>query len=287
MQAPDVWLRATSSGLDTRVVPTSSGKENFYNPYRKNYEIVGTTPYGFTFTIYYWEIKAYNTLGQLVYDTDVPDVHNNLKIDYTVAGIPGPPPPSVSISGPTLLNEGNMGTWTAEITGGTGPFSYQWARSTDQNNWTNVGTNSSYTGSSGSGNFWLRVTVTDQNQRTTGNGIWVQVNNGGPLTNPFTGTVTANAKPSKFALKPAYPNPFNPTTTIHYALPEQSQVQMTIYNLMGQVVARLVNGAQKAGYYNQTFNASELSSGLYFVRLKAAGHSGKDFIRTIKLMLIK
>ncbi len=236
---------------------------------------------------------ALNTYVYEVYDVAgnfigwYPSSPSNVQFTYTVIGIPGTPPPLVSISGPTLLNQGQSGTWTANATGGTAPYTYQWQRSSDNNNWTNVGTSSSYTGSSGSTNFWLRVTVTDHNQQTGSAGTWVQINNGGPLTNPFTGDINTNPKPAKFALQPAYPNPFNPTTTIHYALPEQSNVQLTVYNIMGRKVAQLVNVTQLAGYYQQTFNASNLSSGLYIVQLKAIGHSGKNFNQTIKLMLIK
>jgi hypothetical protein len=88
--------------------------------------------------------------------------------------------------------------------------------------------------------------------------------------------------PQKFALYQNYPNPFNPTTTISYDLPERARVKLTIYNLLGQEVATLVNAEQEPGRYDVKFDASGLPSGVYFYRLEA----GK-FIEQKKMILIK
>jgi len=88
--------------------------------------------------------------------------------------------------------------------------------------------------------------------------------------------------PSEFGLYPVYPNPFNPSTNINYQLPEASNVNLTVYDIMGQEVAKLVEGYKSAGTHNITFNAQDLVSGVYFVRLKAGGH-----VDTKKLILLK
>lgn len=75
--------------------------------------------------------------------------------------------------------------------------------------------------------------------------------------------------PGIFELKNAYPNPFNPTTTIGYAIPEASTVRLTVYNVTGQKVATLMNEKQSAGQHEIVFNAGQLASGLYFYRLEA------------------
>jgi polyhydroxybutyrate depolymerase len=85
-----------------------------------------------------------------------------------------------------------------------------------------------------------------------------------------------------FKLNQNYPNPFNPSTQIQYALPEATQVTLEVFNSVGQKVMELVNGLQSAGYHTATFNASGLSSGVYFYKL-----STSSFINTKKMLLIK
>jgi hypothetical protein len=88
--------------------------------------------------------------------------------------------------------------------------------------------------------------------------------------------------PANFELAQNYPNPFNPTTTISYALAEAGQVQLTVFNLMGETVVTLVDGEQSAGHYDATFNAANLASGVYFYRLDTA-----SFTDLKKMVLVK
>jgi len=88
--------------------------------------------------------------------------------------------------------------------------------------------------------------------------------------------------PSTPELSQNYPNPFNPSTTINYGVPKTGQVTLEVFNTLGQKVSTIVNTQQTAGRYNVTFNASNLSSGLYFYRLQTNGK-----ILTEKMMLIK
>ncbi len=77
--------------------------------------------------------------------------------------------------------------------------------------------------------------------------------------------------PTEFSINQNYPNPFNPTTKIEYAVPKQSQVRIEVYNLLGQRVTTLVNDVKSAGYHTVEFNATGISSGLYFYRMTTAG----------------
>lgn len=88
--------------------------------------------------------------------------------------------------------------------------------------------------------------------------------------------------PSKFELMANYPNPFNPSTNIQFALPVNSNVKLTVVNALGQVVAELVNGELSAGVHEVTWNAANVSSGIYFYRIEA-----NNFVQTRKMMLLK
>lgn len=88
--------------------------------------------------------------------------------------------------------------------------------------------------------------------------------------------------PSRYKLFQNYPNPFNPTTTINYSIPKASFVTIKVYDLLGKEVATLVNEVKSIGNYNVEFNASILTSGIYFYRMKAG-----SFVETKKLILLK
>jgi len=91
----------------------------------------------------------------------------------------------------------------------------------------------------------------------------------------------------EFAVKQNFPNPFNPSTTIKYSIAknvnrELEVVSLVVYDILGKEVATLVNKEQKAGNYEVMFNASNLSSGVYFYRLQSG-----SFVETKKLMLLR
>ena len=98
-------------------------------------------------------------------------------------------------------------------------------------------------------------------------------------------TAVKAAKPAvatTFELSQNYPNPFNPSTLIQFSLPQQSTVQLKVYNTLGQLVATLVNGSLTAGVHSVTFDARSLASGLYIYRLTAG-----NFTSVKKMMLLK
>lgn len=100
------------------------------------------------------------------------------------------------------------------------------------------------------------------------------------------GDVTVGV-PSKYELGQNYPNPFNPSTRINFDLPLDSKVSMIIYDVTGREIKRLIsNEIRQAGYYTVELNGSSLSSGVYFYRINAEG-SGKSFIMTKKMVLVK
>ena len=88
--------------------------------------------------------------------------------------------------------------------------------------------------------------------------------------------------PKNYALEQNYPNPFNPATRITYTLPVESNVQLAIFNVEGELVKSIVNEKQSAGVYTINFDASELASGTYIYKLLA-----NNFIQLKKMLLIK
>ena len=98
---------------------------------------------------------------------------------------------------------------------------------------------------------------------------------------------SASTIPNIFALYSAYPNPFNPVTTLRYDLPEQAQVTLTIYDLMGREVTQLVNTTQDAGFKSVQWDATDsfgkqVSAGVYIYHVRAG-----EFVQTSKMVLLK
>lgn len=94
--------------------------------------------------------------------------------------------------------------------------------------------------------------------------------------------IGSNDIPESIKLNPNYPNPFNPQTTIPYELSQETEVKLTVWNMIGQKVATLVDGMVEAGTHEETWNASNMPSGIYIARFEVGG---KVFTR--KMTLIK
>ncbi|MBZ0263486.1 S8 family serine peptidase, partial [bacterium] len=88
--------------------------------------------------------------------------------------------------------------------------------------------------------------------------------------------------PTSFSLSSAYPNPFNATTQINFALPQRSNVTLTLYDLLGREVQTLVNTTLQAGYHTHSLDANSLVSGVYFIRLETS-----EFTDTKKIILMR
>jgi DNA-binding beta-propeller fold protein YncE len=146
-----------------------------------------------------------------------------------------------------------------------------------------------------------------------GNGYWVKVGQSGRLMfsastivseagririipveelPPFPPNQAASnpsSVPQNYALEQAYPNPFNPTTSINYQLPYESRVSLKIYDMLGQLIATLTDGVRNAGYESVQWTPNNLASGIYFYRLEAASvaNPGTTFSQVRKMLLMK
>jgi hypothetical protein len=97
----------------------------------------------------------------------------------------------------------------------------------------------------------------------------------------------ASGLPKTFELSNNFPNPFNPTTQIRFALPQQSLAKLIVYDLLGREVRTLVNGTLNAGYFETTWNGkndagAQVSSGMYIYRIEAG-----SFVSSKKMMMLK
>jgi len=93
--------------------------------------------------------------------------------------------------------------------------------------------------------------------------------------------------PTEFALEQNYPNPFNPSTSIQFSLPVDADVTIGVYNLVGEKVTNVVSGGFSAGKHSVNFNASSLTSGVYFYRIDVTGNNGYNFTSVKKMTLLK
>ncbi|MBU0476133.1 MAG: T9SS type A sorting domain-containing protein [Bacteroidetes bacterium] len=130
--------------------------------------------------------------------------------------------------------------------------------------------------------FYYRVKAVDNNDNISGYSNQVSIS--GMLLKENNGeyALDSDSKVTDYELMSNYPNPFNPTTQISYQLPENSFVNLVVYNSLGQKVEELVNQHQSSGKYTVKFNAANLPSGVYIYKLQAG-----EFSNVKKMLLTK
>ena len=126
--------------------------------------------------------------------------------------------------------------------------------------------------------YWVTAVDHSGNESEASNSVQIS---------PTGLSTAADLLPDAFALNQNYPNPFNPSTQIRYALPEQSQVVLTVYDMLGRKVRTLVNGVQDAGYRTVMWNATSdlgtpVSAGMYIYTIRA-----NEFYEVKKMILLK
>jgi hypothetical protein len=112
------------------------------------------------------------------------------------------------------------------------------------------------------------------------------------IVNSVTPDGDENVVPKEYSLSQNYPNPFNPSTLIEFSLPVNSDVRLTIYNLLGQAVTELINEEISSGSYSVVWNGEDqnglkVSSGIYLYKIQANGANGKEFQQIRKMVLLK
>ena len=216
--------------------------------------------------------------------------------------------PTVSISGPTIIEWGQNYTWTASASNGNPSYSYQWynlfgiiegpmniiPNLPPRNVWLPIGTNSfSLTHSFPLyPNINLKCVITDNCQLHATSNI-LELNSSGDSRilksqqdiqncNSINLQDNTDVLSSDYYLWQNSPNPFNPSTVIEYQLPENGFVILRIIDILGREVETLVNENKSKGRYSVTFNALNLNSGIYFYQLNTS-----NFTSIKKMILLK
>ncbi len=242
-------------------------------------------------------ISSYGNPNHIVFSATEPGQYNLYFVLRNLAGNtldtenhiitvtqedPPPPPPTltVSISGPSHMGFKESGTFSANVSGGTGSYSYTWKRNghvVSHSSSVNIGMGGSET------DILVGLTVVSGTQtESASKTVYYQDGPIDPVANFGNDELAINKEVKNFLLNQNRPNPFNPSTKINYQLKEAEFVSVKVYNSIGKEVSVLVNQNQSAGSYSVDFNASNLPSGIYFYVMRAG-----DFTATKKMLLLK
>lgn len=289
-QPPEVWAR---------IVGTTGWDDSNPNYQEPHIGISSVTNTGCTVETYVYEV--WNLSWQYV--GFKPAAPQNVTLEITVLGEPGPPPPQPppAPQNLTITNAGNLGQnvqlgWNAS----TGATSYKIYRcmtnSVQSCSYQFIGstTNTSYTdievvirsGSQSNDTFHYYATAVNANgesgQSNTASTIGEQ-----ELFKETTEDQRTAALPDEFTLLQNYPNPFNPETEIRYGLLEAGHVELVIFNVMGQPVRMLVSGNQDKGWYRKVWDGrdrqgNQLASGVYLYRIIVRQNDGQNMFTDVK-----
>lgn len=272
--------------IDNTVDWNANKSQNWLSVSPSSGNVSGTTPVSVTVSV---NVAG---LGRGTY-SDVIGIHSTMvssrqwetiSVTLNIAD-----PLSASISGPTSLGSNQMGTYTATVSGGATPYSYQWWKLEENggaapvsftvspnrppnNTWVEIGTNSPTVSTGDIYTFEIKCVVTDPYNRSVTSSI-ISVSISGSA-NFLAGTPMIDAPvvsdyPKENSLSQNYPNPFNPSTQIRFALSKPAYVKLTVYDLLGRNVAQLADEQMEAGYHAITWNADKLPSGVYIHRFSA------------------
>jgi hypothetical protein len=126
-----------------------------------------------------------------------------------------------------------------------------------------------------------------QDKRNDGGGIYAQNIKFDGTFGPLVGIINISSNtPDKFELAQNYPNPFNPITKIRYSITERADVNISIYDILGNKIAEIVNNTQNSGTYEAGFDASGFASGVYLYRINANSTEGNSLLSDTKRMIL-
>ncbi len=196
--------------------------------------------------------------------------------EYTLGSLTSPLPVELNSFSASISENSIKLSWRTETE--VANYGFEVQRSVETNNWNKIG----FVEGAGNSNSPKDYSFVDNNI-TAGKYSYrlKQIDNDGKFS--FSKTVEVNfGEPGEYTLSQNYPNPFNPVTTIKFSIPLSGNVKLTVYNILGEKIAELINGYKDAGVHTINFNATQFNSGLYLYKLESNG-----FIQTRKMLLIK
>ena len=249
---------------------------SFWGPYMTDFMLAGSGSYGSDNSSWrtfipdpFTKISAYE--GTLITDVSAGGMYTVQEDPFPVelAGFTSTVNRNLIILNWTTVSELNNTGFDIERSDVKGQKSGEWYKvgNVSGNGTTNSQMNYTYTDRANTGTYSYRLKQIDLN----GNFEYFNLSNEVEV-----------GVPESYALSQNYPNPFNPSTKINYDLQTDGKVSITLYDITGKQASVIVNEMKTAGYYTVSFNASNLSSGMYFYRMEAG-----NFVSVKKMLLIK
>jgi len=279
------------TNIDPATLPYEYGHGYVYSPH--NWRTVQTVPQGAIPPIAYWS-NPDKLFGGVAMGTATSE--DMVRVwEYRGPAMAGwgeslvAPPSNLRIT--NQYSQGSLPqlAWNAVTTDPVQHYKV-WRSETNGTWWTNIGTTTATS--------WIDSQVVIDYQNPTGDYMYAVTtirtdnqssdysNRVSMLGRPFCGScsllVSGQEVPHAYALHPNSPNPFDASTILRYDLPEAADVELSVYNLLGQEVRRLVDGEVGAGFHTVTFEAGDLPSGVYLYRITAG-----DFSQTRRMVLTK
>jgi hypothetical protein len=191
---------------------------------------------------------------------------------------PALPVELVSFTGSIVDNEVQLNWLTESEKNNYGFEVERWKSGLNNSSWEKIG----FVSGQGSSNSKKEYSFLDKNPIGGDKFAYrlKQIDNDGQFE--YSNEVEIAISPKDFILFQNYPNPFNPVTLINYSLPRDAHIALAIYDVLGNEVELLENGNKKAGNYSYSFDASKLSSGMYFYKMES-----ENFTETRKMLLLK
>lgn len=200
------------------------------------------------------------------------------KFDCCISLIPAPQLLAAYITGPEFLGYKERGTWTAVASNGNGTYTYEWRYRWPGGAWSSVvSTTSTYSRAMLDSDFELQAKVMSGSEVTNAT-LYVE---SGPYMASY-GKIDSEPVPTSFSLETAYPNPFRSSTRIQFAIPEAVHVHLSVYDVTGREVARIIDANLEAGYETATWSGEGMPSGLYFLRIQAGAFADTKTVTLVK-----
>jgi hypothetical protein len=300
---PDAWVRWGQSDGYQSVLGNGL---SWFDPYEKDLRVIEVSETGMTVEGYYWIASFWNRANErCAHNIRIPTFPSSFNIAYTAVGTEGPPPqpqPASNLTASCVINDSPDLSWDASPSPDVDHYDVLRKAYPGETEFSVVGSTSStsYTdtfifcedGFNAEAEYSYKVVAVDIDdyESEPSNTVSIFGTDDAPTgysTTTPEGPAGASPKsgpvlPDQFALDTSVPNPVRTQATIRYALPEAAHVTLTVYDVMGREVTRLVQSAKAAGFHEVQYDTSTLPSGTYLYRVRAGA-----FTQTKRMVVVR